>query len=275
MLLQYSKDNMAFNSTKHIAELKFDGIRLIISHMDEIRLYTRHNNDVTLKFPELVHNSPIPAGTILDGEIIITDQDGKPDFEGMLARFQSKRIKTPVTFVAFDIIKYRGIDVTSLPLLRRKELLEQAFIESNHYKRVQVARGLTTEYFKIIKQNGLEGIVIKDKDSRYEVDRRSYAWQKVINWIHAEVYISGYRKKDFGWLTAIDTTDGQKRPAGIIELGASPVHKKAFNGIKQRLVYKEDDNFVYMEPLIKARVKTRNWTKNGLLRSPVFIDFIV
>ncbi|WP_326055972.1 DNA ligase [Paenibacillus chitinolyticus] len=202
MLLQYSKDNMPFNSAKHIAELKFDGIRLIVSHMDEIRLYTRHNNDVTARFPELVLNAPIPPGTILDGEVIVTDQDGKPDFEGMLSRFQSRRDKTPVTFVAFDIIKHRGIDVNSLPLMRRKGLLEQAFKESDYYKRVQVVRGLTTEYFKIVKQHGLEGIVIKDKDSKYEVDRRSWAWQKVINWTHAEVYISGYRKKRL-WMVSV------------------------------------------------------------------------
>ncbi|EGL18641.1 ATP-dependent DNA ligase [Paenibacillus sp. HGH0039] len=266
---------MPFNSARHIAELKFDGIRLIVSHTDEIKLYTRHNNDVTAKFPELVLKSPVPPGTILDGEVIVTDADGKPDFEGMLARFQSKSNKTPVTFVAFDIIKHRGIDVTSLPLMRRKDLLEQAFEETDYYKRVQVVRGLTTEYFKIVKQHGLEGIVIKDKDSRYEIDRRSWAWQKVINWTYADVYISGYRKKNFGWLASVEATDGNMRPAGIIELGPTPTHKKAFNGVRKNLVFEEDKNFVYMQPLLKARVKTRNWTKKGMLRSPVFVDFLL
>lgn len=275
MLLHYSKNNLPYNSHDHVAELKLDGFRFVVSNMDKLNLYTRHNNNVTSKFPELITNCPLPNGTILDGELIVTDQHGKPDFEAMVTRFQSKKIKTKVTFCAFDIIRYRGIDVTSLPLLRRKELLEESFIDNDHYKKVKMVEGDTLEYFKLIQQHGLEGIVIKKKDSKYEIDKRSWSWQKVINWTYAEVYISGYRKKDFGWLTSIGCEDGSKRPSGIIELGATPEHKKALSSVKQRLMYKEDKSFVYLEPLIKARVKTRNWTKNGMLRSPVFVEFIL
>jgi DNA ligase-1 len=275
MLLQYAKDNEPFNSTAHITELKLDGFRLIVSNMDKLNLYTRHNNNVTEKFPEL-YDSPLSEGTILDGELIVSDQYGKPDFEAMSKRFLSKKDKTPVTFCAFDIIRYRGIDVTGLPLLRRKELLEESFIETDRYKKVKFIEGNNTiDYFDLIKQQGLEGCVIKASNSKYEIDKRSWSWQKVINWTYAEVYISGYRKNDFGWLTSIDTIDGSKRPSGIIELGVKPEQKKALNSVKKRLAYKEDKNFVYMEPLIRAKVKTRNWTKNGMLRSPVFVEFIL
>ncbi|WP_240416474.1 hypothetical protein [Paenibacillus periandrae] len=84
----------------------------------------------------------------------------------------------------------------------RVQLLEESFVENDHYKKVKQVEGDTLEYFKLIQQHGLEGIV-KKKDSKYEIDRRSWNWQKVINWIYAEVYITGYRKKDFGWLTSI------------------------------------------------------------------------
>ncbi|MFS0841337.1 DNA ligase [Paenibacillus sp. 1P03SA] len=276
MLLQYSKNNQPFDSFKHITELKLDGIRLIVSNLDgSIKLYTRHDNDVTSKFPELTLDAPIPHGTVLDGEIIVTDSEGKPDFENMMSRFQSPRKKTPVTFVAFDILRHRGIDVTSLPLMRRKEILETALTETEHYKVIQVAKGSSTEYFRIVKQLGLEGVVIKEKNSSYEVNRRSWSWQKVINWIETDVYITGFRKKDFGWLTAHKTADGHLQPTGIIELGVSPIHKKAFNGVRKQLIYKEDKHFFYMQPSIQAKVKTRNYTKKGLLRSPVFIDFVL
>ncbi len=275
MLLQYAKDNQPFNSNNHVAELKLDGFRLIISNMDKLNLYTRHNNNVNFKFPEL-YDCPISQGTILDGELIITDANGKPDFEALQKRFQSKKDKTKVTFCAFDIIRYRGIDVTGLPLLRRKELLDESFKENDRYKKVKFVDGInTTDYFDIIEKQGLEGCVIKASNSKYEVNKRSWSWQKVINWTYAIVYISGYRKKDFGWLTSIGCEDGSKRPSGIIELGVTPEHKKALNSVKRRLSYKEDKNFVYLEPLIKAKVKTRNWTKNGMLRSPVFLEFIV
>jgi DNA ligase-1 len=273
MLLQYAKNNEPFYSPDHLTELKLDGFRLIVSNMDKLRIYTRHNNLVTNRFPELL-NCPLPEDTILDGELIITDRDGKPDFEALQKRFMSKKDKTPVTFCAFDVLRYKGVDVTGLPLIKRKEILERAFQENDYYKRVQPFYGDSRDYFAKAQQLGLEGVTIKGKNTVYEVGRRSWSWQKVINWTYAEVYITGYRKSKFGWLTAIDVVDGSKRPAGIVELGVTPEHKAAFNSIRKRLVYKEDKNFAYMEPLIKARVKTRNWTKNGMLRSPVFVEFV-
>ncbi|GIO30768.1 hypothetical protein J2TS6_19090 [Paenibacillus albilobatus] len=65
------------------------------------------------------------------------------------------------------------------------------------------------------------------------------------------------------------------RPAGIIELGASPTHKKAFYGVVKPLITGEDRDFVYVAPRIRARVKMRNWTRAGMLRTLMFTEFIV
>ncbi|MEK8130057.1 ATP-dependent DNA ligase [Paenibacillus filicis] len=172
-------------------------------------------------------NCPAPPGTILDGELIVTDQEGKPDFEALQRRFQSKRDKTPVSLCAFDILQYKGIDVTDLPLWKRKELLEESFEETEHYKKVRPFSGNATDYFELIAKHGLEGIVIKYINSKYEVDKRSWSWQKVIKWTSAEVYISGYRKSDFGLLTSIDCVDSSQRHCGIVELGVTSKHKAA------------------------------------------------
>lgn len=68
----------------------------------------------------------------------------------------------------------------------------------------------------------MEGVVGKRKDSVYETGRRSDKWRKVINWTYADVFITGYRKEEFGWLAAVPALDNAKiRPAGIIELGAN------------------------------------------------------
>jgi DNA ligase 1 len=86
ILLQRSEQPFDYS---YITELKLDGIRLILSKIDnKIWLYTRHNNEVTAKFPELL-TIDIPAGTVLDGEIIVTDPAGKPDFEAVMSRFQA------------------------------------------------------------------------------------------------------------------------------------------------------------------------------------------
>lgn len=126
MLLQRSEQ--PFDDESYITELKLHGIRLILSKTDnKVQLYTRHNNEVTAKFPELL-TIDIPNGTVLDGEIIVTDQTGKPDFEAMMSRFMSKRNileKGTLSYVVFDIIKYSGESVTRLPLTERKQLLDE------------------------------------------------------------------------------------------------------------------------------------------------------
>jgi len=274
MLLQYSKDNLPFNKDNHIAELKLDGIRMIISNTDTLKLYTRHNNDVTSKFPEL-HSPPFEHGTILDGELIVTDENGKPDFESAMSRFQSKSSKVKVSFCAFDIIMHKGIDVTSLSLHKRKELLAEAFDDNDYYQKVIPFQGDIIEYFEAIKRFGLEGIVIKDLNSKYEVGSRSWSWQKVINWTYVDVFVTGYKKEGFGWLTSIVDEKGKLRPSGMVELGVSPEHKRAFNSVRKQLIISEDKHFASIEPKIRAKIKTRNWTKNGMLRSPVFVEFII
>lgn len=275
MLAYDAKDNKPFYSKNHIAELKLDGLRCIISNMDKLYIYTRHNHLVTNKFPEL-YNCPLPEGTILDGELVIMDDQGKPDFEAMSARFLSRKNKTPVTFCAFDILRYKGIDVTGLTLLKRKELLDKAFIENENYKKIKVFEGNAVDYFEQVRGRGLEGIIMKSKkeNSKYEIEKRSKQWQKVINWTCADVYISGYRKNNFALLASIDAADGSKIPVGVIESGLTPIHQKALVSVKNRLVFKEDKNFAYMEPRIMAKIKTRNWTRNGKLRSPVFMEFV-
>ncbi|NOU90041.1 DNA ligase [Paenibacillus sp. LMG 31460] len=275
MLAYDAKDNKPFNSKNHIAELKLDGLRCIISNMDKLYVYTRHNNLITNKFPEL-YNCPLPEGTILDGVLMVIDDQGKPDFEAMSTRFLSRKNKTPVIFCAFDILRYKGIDVTGLTLLGRKELLDKAFIETENYKKVKVFEGNAVEYFKQVRGRGLEGIIMKSKkeNSKYEIEKRSKQWQKVINWTYADVYISGYRKNNFALLASIDAADGSKFPVGVIESGVTPIHQKALDSLKNRLVFKEDKNFAYMEPRIMAKIKTKNWSKNGKLRSPVFIEFV-
>jgi DNA ligase 1 len=92
-----------------------------------MKLYTRHKNDVTTKFPELL-DLGITNGTVLDKEIIVTDHQGKPDFEAMMSRFQSKLNiieNCSLTYVVFDVIQYKGKSVTKLPLTERKQLLDE------------------------------------------------------------------------------------------------------------------------------------------------------
>ncbi len=262
-------NNLPFNSDLHITELKLDGIRLIIDYRDKVKIYTRHNNDVTAKFPELVESIPIQKGTTLDGELIVTDSDGKPNFEFVMERFMSKKSKHKVTFCAFDIINFEGKSVTSKPLIERKEILSKAFIDNEYYAKSIYIRGNGIEYFNLAKQQKLEGVVLKDINSRYEIDKRSDKWLKVIAYEVGEYYIAGYKKNEFGWLLS----DG-KRVVGVMSLAVGTNERKAGYRVFQQLRKSETEDTVYIDPVIKCVVKHRGYTKNNLLRLPEFESFV-
>jgi DNA ligase 1 len=90
-----------------------------------------------------------------------------------------------------------------------------------------------------------------------------------------DVWIRGYRKDEFGWIAAIDDGSGRLRPAGVIEFGPNRDHKRQFYQVTKSLITGEDRKNVYLQPAIRVKVKTLNWTKAGMLRDPVFVDFIM
>ncbi|WP_413025161.1 hypothetical protein [Paenibacillus taichungensis] len=269
MLLYKAKNNQPFDSSMHLTELKLDGIRLIIDYRDMVKIYTRHNNDVTAKFPELVENIPIQKGTTLDGELIVTDSDGKPNFESIMERFMSKKSRHKVTFCAFDIINYKGETVTSKPLIERKEILSNAFTDNDFYTKSIFIRGNGNDYFNLAKQQKLEGVVLKDIRSKYEIDKRSDKWLKVIAYEIGEYYIAGYKKNEFGWLLS----DG-KRIVGVMSLAVGTKERKAGYKVFQQLKKSETEDTVYIDPVIKCVVKHRGYTKNNFLRLPEFESFV-
>jgi DNA ligase-1 len=263
------KSDKPFDSDDYITELKLDGIRLIYSvdNNGKVRLYSRNNNEITSKFPEL-HNLDITPGTVLDGELIVSDDKGKPDFEAVMSRFKSSNDKSPITFVAFDVLQHEGKRITNLPLIKRKEVLADIVpTDTTLIAKTQFIEGHGEAYFDAIKAQSLEGIVLKRKDSRYEIGKRSHSWLKVINYHYADVFVVGYRKSgDFGLLLTFD--DG--RYAGVMELGVRPLDRKQ---IYAKPVIREEKDFSFIEP-VKCRVKYRNLTKAGLLRLPSLVKWI-
>ncbi|MCM3527861.1 hypothetical protein M4D56_01965 [Cytobacillus oceanisediminis] len=266
------KSEQPFEDIEFITELKLDGIRLILSKFNnQIKLYTRHNNEVTSKFPELLQID-IPDGTVLDGEIIVPGKDGKPDFEAMMERFQSRSSNHHIQYCVFDVIYRKGEKLTHLPLIERKDILESLIHNDQYFAKVQWMFGNGEAYFDLVKQHELEGIVLKRAVSKYQINKRSYDWLKVINYQYADVFITGLRKNEFGLLLGIEESNRIK-PAGIMEF-VSPIARKQFYKQYQDLIIEEDKKFIHVEPKIKCRVKFRNYTKAGLLRIPSFVEYI-
>jgi DNA ligase 1 len=247
----------------------------------ETRLFTRHNNECTRQYPELWNPAVSGDDYILDGEVCSVDPDtGSIDFEKVMERFQlskKSRINSaaknrPVHYIVFDVLRHNGRDLRRLPLIKRKSILESIIKPNPCISVIPITENNGTDLYSAICEKKMEGIVGKRKDSLY-VSKRSSDWLKIVRYEYAEVFISGYRKNDFGWLAHVEE-NGKKRPAGIIELGVPPKHKKAFYEIAKQLITEEDKDFVYLEPVLKAKVKFRNLTHSNMLRTPSFVEFV-
>lgn len=260
-----------FNNDDWVSELKLDGIRFLYSTMINVNFYTRHENEVTDRFPELATNQ-VPKGTILDGEIIISDENGKPDFETLMSRFQIRNPRRipkdkPVTFCAFDVVYFRGKDVSHLTLAERKELLTEILQEDlPRITKTLSIKGNGKKLYELVKQQDLEGIVLKKKDSKYEIGKRSKNWLKVINYKYATVSIGGFRKSEFGWLLLFP--DGKQ--AGVMELGVSAEARKIVHKLARIVKTKETNDYNVQ---LKCKVRYHSLTKAGFLRSPSFLEF--
>ena len=172
-----------------IYEVKWDGIRALIQMEEgQIRIFTRSGREVTSQFPELlVAESAFRAGSgIFDGEIVCLDEAGRPDFRTLIKRFHStgerniERLskRYPVYCYLFDAPYLDGRQITEEPLHLRYDWLKSALREGTPYRlSEQVEEGV--ELFEAAKTVGLEGIMAKQRDSKYRPGKRSPDWLKI------------------------------------------------------------------------------------------------
>jgi len=174
-------------------ELKFDGYRaLAIKSGGKIQLRSRNDNDFNARYPGIVKAlAPLPDDTVIDGEVVALDPEGKPSFN-LLQNHGSSG--APLHFFIFDLLVLKGRDVMGKSLTERRELLEMHIFpkmeEPIRYSPVLEA-GLK-DLIRSVKAQGLEGLVAKRRDSKYEPGLRSGAWLKMRVNQGQELVIGGY-----------------------------------------------------------------------------------
>jgi len=177
-----------YDDPDSIFELKVDGIRCI-AYCDNTSVDLRNKRDIKLlpRFPELVDiYKYCQKKCILDGELNVL-VNGKPDFYEVQKRtllsdpfkIQLAYTRHPANFVAYDILYYKDKLITDLPLIERKHILANVVSEN---KALSVSRYVETSgkiLFGLAKQQGLEGVVGKNKNSLYWFGKRTKDWKKV------------------------------------------------------------------------------------------------
>src|SRR5712691_2744712 len=174
-------------------ELKFDGYRaLAIKSAGELYLRSRNGNDFSVRYPGIVKGlSSLPDDTVVDGEVVALDTHGKPSFN-MLQNYGSAG--TPLHFYVFDLLVLSGKNVMGRPLAKRRELLEKRVLPklSEPVRYSPELKASLRDLIQSVKAQGLEGIVAKRRDSKYEPGLRSGAWQKMRVNQGQEFVIAGY-----------------------------------------------------------------------------------
>ncbi len=184
-----------FDDPDWLFEVKFDGYRVQAHGIRPAsRLYSRNRLDYTGKYAVIAAElDTIPHELILDGEVVLLNGRGHPDFDA-LQRYDGTG---HLVYYAFDLLWIDGHDITALPLTGRKEMLRQVLPESDVI-RYSTEFPTGRDLFDLIRQQGLEGIVAKRKDSSYRPGRRTSDWLKIPARRIREFVLGGWTESESG-----------------------------------------------------------------------------
>jgi DNA ligase D-like protein (predicted ligase) len=160
-----------------IWEIKIDGYRAIaVKSDDTVNLLSRTKKSFNDKFPYIRGAlADLPSGTVVDGEVVAIDENGRPNFN-LLQSFRTSA--NFIQYYVFDMLCLRNRDTTKLPLIKRRELLKTLSFEDKRIKIVDYVETEPAELLRAVREQKLEGIVGKRKDSLYEPGSRTGAWIK-------------------------------------------------------------------------------------------------
>ena len=173
--------------------VKLDGYRaLAMKTAGKVQLRSRNDNDFSLRYHGIVKAlQPMPDETVIDGEVIALDAEGRPSFN-LLQNYGSA--DAPLHFFIFDVLILKGKDVMGETLVKRRELIEELVLPTlaDPIRYSPILEGSLKDLVRSVKAQGLEGLVAKRRDSKYEPGLRSGAWQKMRVNAGQELVIGGY-----------------------------------------------------------------------------------
>jgi bifunctional non-homologous end joining protein LigD len=286
-----------FRSKGWLFELKYDGVRVLAEKNGErVRVFARTGAERTAWYGEVaaaLGHLPV-SDAVLDGEIVALDATGRSSFERIQRRFTPSdpdalaeaRREIPVVFYAFDLLAVAGHDLRELPLLRRKELLARLVPRVGFVRFADHVEEDGLALYEAARAHGLEGVVAKRADSRYEAGQRTKTWLKLKVARSASLAIAGWvpgkgSRKALGSLVLAGLRDGAWVYAGNVgsgldarslahleaELATRAIPRAAFGGGPER--WPAGTRFA--RPELVCEVRYTEVTSAGVLRHPVFL----
>ncbi|HEY9459540.1 MAG TPA: DNA ligase D [Paralcaligenes sp.] len=276
------------DSDRWLYEIKFDGYRLLARiHKRTVHLFTRSGNDWTGKLATLASElarAKLPDGWY-DGEIVVPDEHGVPDFQALQGAFDNSKTQN-IVYYLFDLPYCDGMDLRAAPLEQRRRKLQEMLLKiggsSIRFSETFNAGGrdIVASACKL----GLEGIIAKRKTSHY-VSRRSPDWIKLKCGLRQEFAIGGFtdpkgsRAGIGSLLLGVHDQSGALVYAGNVGTG---FNARTLGDIRQKLNALQTDRNPFststgidkkahwVRPSLLAEISFGQWTNTGRVRHAVF-----
>jgi bifunctional non-homologous end joining protein LigD len=284
MLAELTND--AFSDDDWIFEIKWDGYRAVAEISDgEVNLHSRNNISFNQKYSPVAEAlKTFDMNVIFDGEVVVVDEFGKSSFQ--LLQNYKKSGKGILAYYIFDILHLEGYNLTKLSLIKRKEILKKVLPEDlKNIRYSDHIPGDGNSFFKVAEERGLEGILAKRADSKYEVGKRSSNWLKIKTKKSQEAVICGFTepkgsRNKFGSLVLGVFDEGDLVYIGQAGTGFTDESlKEIYSALKPHITDKSPFNqkiktnapVTWVTPKYICDVSFSEWTEEGLMRSPVFM----
>lgn len=281
-------------------EIKWDGMRTLVSiDGGALSARSRRRHHIEPGLPELdaLPEAIGPIDVLLDGELVAFEA-GRPSFARLaermhvLDRSTAARVaeRTPVVFVAFDLLHLAGTDTWHLPYLERRRLLAEVLEPGPSWQVPAHHLAGGAELLEAARAQGLEGIMAKRQDRPYEPGRRSTAWRKVKVRPTQEFVVGGWTTgagnragRMASLLLGGHTPDGRLAYVGNVGTGFTDADLDAWT---TRLGELDDERCPFdpapprgpttrgarwVRPEIVVQVAFAEWTPDHRLRQPSFL----
>lgn len=272
-------------------EIKFDGYRIMARiQNDDVRLMTRNGHDWSERM--LLQVKALKALKLtdswLDGEMVVLNENGLPDFQALQNAFDAGRSKD-IIYYLFDMPFHNGQDLRGTPVEQRRDALRQ-MLQSQRSRVLRYSDAFRSGHKDIVESAsamGLEGVIGKRAGSAY-VSTRNADWIKLKCRLRQEFVIAGYTapqgsRSGFGaLLLAVNNEDKGLVYAGRVGTGFSaetlkqlhaqltPLHRDD-SPLAGKLTSAQGRGVQWIEPQLIGEVEFAEWTREGILRQAAFV----
>jgi bifunctional non-homologous end joining protein LigD len=218
---------------------------------------------------------------VIDGEIVVFDENGKPNFQ-KLQNYQN-RDKFVIQYYVFDCLKFKGKSITHLPLIERKQIVQNLLPKSDVIKYCDHVEDEGKMLFKEMQKMNLEGMIAKKKKSTYQIGKRTSDWLKIKNVKTQEAIIVGFTdpkgaRSSFGSLLLAVKKRGKLSYIGNVGTGFTDKSLKDLHSKLKKIIRKssplevpiKDTDITWVDPVLVCNIKYTEITDDGSVRHPVF-----